>query len=152
MRYIILLLTLCFTAAAADSTNSVAAFSKGIRESYEKKSDEWMLRHFDTNGVPAEIVAFQEQVFRDFWRSGDLKFTSVKTFRLGDYKPSAGPGTFFGRKLRYVGSPTHWIVLRAKSPKPKSGGESASKTQVTLELPVFQKDGRWWISGLTYAD
>ncbi len=152
MRYIILLLVLCLPATAADSTSSVNASSKRIRESYEQKSDEWMLSHFDTNGVPAEIASFQEQVFKNFWRSGDLKVTSVKAIRLGDYKASAAPGTYFGRKLRYLGRPTHWIVLRAESPKPKLGEESAYKTQVKLELPVFQKDGRWWISGLTYAD
>ena len=152
MRYIILLLMFCFTAAAADSTNSVTAFSKQIRESYEKKDGEWMLSHSDTNGVPAEIVSAQEQLLKSFWGFGNLEVTSVETFQFGDYKPTAAPGEFQGRKLRFIGKPTHWVVLRAESPKPKSGEESATKTQVKLEFPVFQKDGRWWIAGATYAD
>lgn len=152
MRYILLLLMLSFTAAAADSTNSVAEFAKQVRESYEKKNGEWMLKHSDTNGVPAEIVSAREQLLKSFWGSGNLEVTSVETFQFEDYRPTAAPGVFQGRKLRFVGKPTHWVVLRTESPKPKSGEESASKAQVKLEFPVFQKDNHWWIAGATYAD
>lgn len=105
-----------------------------------------MFRHTDTNGIPAEIVSAQQQLLKFLWGVGNLEVASVKVFQFGDYKPTAAPGEFQGRKLRFVGKPTHWIVLHAESAKAKPGEESASKTSVKLEFPVFQKGGRWWIA------
>ena len=155
MRYTILLLMLCLSAVAAENTNStssLSAFSKQIRESYEKKDGEWVLKHTDTNEVPAEIISAQGQFLKSFFGFGNLEVTSLETFHFSDYKPTAAPGEFQGRKLRFVGKPTNWVVLKAESPKPKPGQESPSKTQVKLEFAVFHKDGRWSIAGATYAD
>ncbi len=155
MRYFITLLLLCVSAAAADSTNSTPSlqgFSKQIRESYEKKDGEWILKHTDTNGVPTEIISAQSQFLKSFFGFGNLEVVGVETFEFAAYKPTSAPGEFQGRKLRFIGKPTHWVVLKAQSPKPKDGGESASKTEIKLEFAVFQKNGRWSFAGATYAD
>ena len=155
MRYLILFLMLCLSARAAektDSINSLEGFSRLIRESYEKKDGAWMLKHSDTNGVPDEILAAQEQMFRAFWGIGGLEVTSVQTFRFDDYKPVAAPGEYQGRKLRFITKPTHWVVLKAQSPKLKDGKPNPVKTSVALEFPVIQQKGEWRIVGGTYAD
>jgi hypothetical protein len=155
MRYLITLLLLCVSVAVADSTKitpSLQEFSQQIRESYEKKDAEWILKHTDTNGVPAEITSAQSQFLKFFFGFGNLEVVSVETFEFAAYKPSAAPGEFQGRKLRFVGKPTHWVVLKAKSPKAESSGESASKNDIKLEFAVFQKNGRWSLAGATYAD
>ncbi len=144
-----------FSVAAAENTNSpssLQSFSKQIRESYEKKNAEWILKHTDTNGVPAEIVSAQSQFLKSFFGFGNLEVASVETFAFGDDQPTSAPGEFQGRKVRIIGKPTHWVVLKAQSPKPKSGEESATKTEIKLEFAVFQKDGRWSFAGATYAN
>ncbi len=81
-----------------------------------------------------------------------MVLTSVETFRFDDYKPKTFPEEFHGRKLRFVGKPTHWIVLRTAPPKPKSGEESAPKMGVKVAFAVLQENGQWMIAGSTYAD
>ncbi len=111
---------ICFSAVAAENTNSPTSlqeFSKQARESYEKKDGDWILKHTDTNGVPAEIAAAQGEFLKSFWGSENLVLTSVETFRFDDYKPKTFPEEFHGRKLRFVGKPTHWIVLRTAPPQ-----------------------------------
>jgi hypothetical protein len=155
MRYLIAFLILCVASFAADNTNnasSLQGFSIQIRESYEKKDGDWILRQTDTNGVPAEIVSAQSQFLKFFYGFGNLEVVSVETFKFVDYKPTSAPGEFQGRKLRFIGKPTHWVVLKAQSPKTKSGEEGATKTEVKLEFAVLQKDGRWGFAGATYED
>ncbi len=68
MRYIILFF-ICLSAIGAETTNklsSLDSFAKQIRTSYEKKDGAWMLQSSYTNGVPAEILAANEKMFR--WR------------------------------------------------------------------------------------
>lgn len=152
MRQIILLLILCFSGAAAERLDSFSEFAKELRGSYEKKDGAWMLGKAEKDGVPVELVAAREQLMRSYWGVGNLKVTSVDTFAFGEYTPTGAPGEFQGRKLRFVGKPTHWVVLRAASPKAKAAEEGTINTQVKLEFAVFQKDGAWRIAGATYAD
>lgn len=155
MRSIILFLMLCLSAVAADSRSnktSLEEFSKQVRKSYEKKDGEWMVKQTETNGVPAEIIQGLSAFLKGWWGTGNLEVTNVETFRFGDYEAQSAPGQFQGRKLRFVGNPTHWIVLQAGSPKPKPGEQNAPKMEAKLECAVFQKDGHWRIAGATYAD
>jgi hypothetical protein len=71
MRHIITLLILCLSVSAAGNTNSpssLQSFSKQIRESFERKDSDWIVKHTDTNGVPAEIVSAQSQMLKWFSR------------------------------------------------------------------------------------
>lgn len=149
MRYIILFF-ICLSAIGAETTNklsSLDSFAKQIRTSYEKKDGAWMLQSSYTNGVPAEILAANEKMFRSFWGIGGLQVKSVQTFTASDYEAIASPGDLNGKALRHLPKPTHWVVLRAESPNGAN-----PKTTVELEFPVFQKDGQWKIVGATYAD
>lgn len=71
MRRLITLLILCLSVSAAGNTNSpssLQSFSKQIRESYERKDSDWIVKHTDTNGVPAEIVSAHSQMLKWFRR------------------------------------------------------------------------------------
>ena len=147
MRYVIFFLMLCVSAVAAESTNSPSSldqFSAQMRESYLQKDAGWVLTHTDTNREPAEIYSAQVQILKAMWGGENLEVRSVETFQFDDYKSTAAPGEFQGRKLHFIEKPTHWIVLRAESPKSTSG--------IKLEFGVYQKDGRWRIAGATYED
>ncbi len=155
MRHLITLLILCLSVSAAGNTNSpssLQSFSKQIRESFERKDSDWIVKHTDTNGVPAEIVSAHSQMLKWFFDYGKLEVASVDTFAFGDYRPSAAPGEFQGRKLRFIGKPTHWVVLKAQSPKSKPGEEAEARKDIKLEFAVIQKEGRWNLAGATYAD
>jgi hypothetical protein len=148
MRYLVILLMLCLSATAGESTNSAGSleqFSKQMRQSYEKKDDIWRLNHTDKTGMPSEIVAAVSQQMKEFFDSG-IEVTSVETFQFRDYTPKhPGPGEFQGRRLRYVGVPTHWIVLKGQGAKPIKFGWKH-------EIPVCRKNGHWSIVGVAYAD
>jgi hypothetical protein len=156
MRYVILLLMLCLLSACRRETNSTVSlqeFSEQIRQHYAKKDWDWIQQHEDTNGMPAELVLAQWQERKEIHGSGNMEVKSVETLRFSDYTPKRPlPGEFQGRKLRYVGKPTHWIILKTMTTVNLGGSLTNYATQVDFRIPVLQKDGNWTIAGETYAD
>ena len=137
------------SATAGEGTNSTATvqeFSEQIRQAYEKKDEDWIQKHTDTNEVPAEIVSESRQEMEWFFECDKLEVTSVEVLQFGDYTPKRPvPGEFKGRKLRFVAKPTHWVIVRGQCRTPPNFGWKA-------QIAVLQKDGHWSIAGFAYAD
>ncbi|MBI1176952.1 hypothetical protein GC207_05880 [bacterium] len=141
-----------FGAEVFPAAGSLSAFAEQLHAAYEKQDGKWMIQHSYTNGVPAEISTAQEQFFSNSWGAGELKVTSINTYRFGDYKPAAAPGTFGNKNLRFVIEPTHWIVLKAENGPAKKGEEDTIKIHTKMEFPVARVNNQWRIIGVTYAN
>ncbi len=149
MHYLfsIALLVTCLACRGADKgAASVDELAKTLRASYEKKDHATFLRNYYTAGSPAEVVTAITNSIAAAWGQGKWIVTGVEVLPFAKYQPTTGvPGEFDGKKLAWLATPTHWIILKTELPK-----DGAATGSMKFEMAAFEKDKQWWLVGVRY--
>ena len=137
--------------------NSLKEFARNVASARARNDAAWMLNQLPSSRIPHDVLESYTDRLRRFFADRKLVLADVKLFRFPDYRPdSPSPGTFAGRKLKYLTQPTHWVVVETATPSPPSGSPSASGNSTSasakMECPVAQVGGRWQIVGWKFAD
>ena len=130
--------------AAQARVSTKEKLKNAVQRAYEGGGD-GMYRLMYTEGMPDELKDLSRQIMS--FGSGKYKITRIEIYAFSEHKPRGDyPGTFQGRKLKWLFQPTHWIVLETTDPSPPEGTSMSMK----LSLPVGEHEGSWWIVGGTY--
>ena len=150
----VLLTVWCLHAAETPTIDdSLKQFAREVGAARKRKDAGWMLQHYPKSKMPPAIYAGYEEALRMHFSDGDLVVKDVKVHTFDSYKPESGPlGKHEGRPLKYVFTPTHWVVLEVGSTLPTAGPVTGPAVSSKLEFPVAKVGGGWKVAGPTYAN
>jgi hypothetical protein len=127
----------------ATGPSSLAELESAIRSAYIAGDGEEMIRLTYNEGASEDLKAGRRAFLLN--RRFGLEKASLESITVHDvhrYNPKVDlPGTHAGRQLTWCLAPSHWVVLS------KVSTNGASTSRFTLEFPVGEIDGSWFISG-----
>jgi len=153
MKKCVVLLAACFALGSIPSCSKSGAddldgLAELVREAIENNQPRKLYAATYFQGADPEVEKAMRELFESLDFS-ELPYVSLEVHEFADFKPDFElPGNLYGRELKWLVEPSHWIVAKATSNK----DEEDSGSYFTLALASALIDGKWRIVGATYAE
>ncbi len=141
--FVITLLCSCSKKGADDLTGLRVLVEDAITDNRPKS----LIKLLHMDGADEDLVKMWEGMISGVDFSGFTKI-DVQSHAFDEFEPDVDlPGEYFGRKLKWLVEPTHWIDAKLSNKDADGNGMGFNFT-----FAAGQVDGRWCLIGATYGE